>query len=102
MHGPVALTFPLLLWLGGPLSTGLLLGRRVHRGAFTIVWTTTFSIGSFGDPVFPVDDRVFGAQAGILAFHRALVLAALFAEAANEAALMEGEARLQEALRLAV
>src|SRR5262249_26030140 len=70
--------------------------------ALTIVWTTTFGIGYFGDPTLAIGDRILGAQAGILAVSLcALVLAALFAERRqNEAALMEGEARLQEALTI--
>jgi PAS domain S-box-containing protein len=68
--------------------------------ALTIVWTTTFGIGYFGDPDLPIADRILGAQAGILTTSLCtFVLAALFAERRqHEAALTEGAARLQEAL----
>jgi PAS domain S-box-containing protein len=96
---PIALLFPLLLWLAARC-------RPVFDAAaafiisLTIVWTTTFGIGVFGDPAVPIGDRILGAQAGILAVSLcAFVLAALFAERRqHEAVLTESEARLQEAL----
>src|SRR6516164_8903049 len=62
-------------------------------GAFivsiTIVYTTVFSIGHFGDPSIEIADRILGAQAAILVVAlSAYVLAALFAER------RESEARL--------
>jgi PAS domain S-box-containing protein len=68
--------------------------------ALTIVWTTTFGIGYFGDPGLPINDRIEDAQASILTTSLCtLVLAALFAERHHhEAALSEGAARLEEAL----
>jgi PAS domain S-box-containing protein len=96
---PIALLFPLLLWLAARCRP-VFAAAAAFIVALTIVWTTTFGIGYFGDPSLPIADRILGAQAGILAASLcALVLAALFAERRqNEAALMEGEARLQEAL----
>jgi PAS domain S-box-containing protein len=96
---PIALLFPLLLWLAArcrPVWASV----AAFIIAFTIVWTTTFGIGHFGDPSLPIAERIVGAQAAILtASLCAFVLAALFAERRqNEAALMEGQARLQEAL----
>jgi PAS domain S-box-containing protein len=96
----IALLFPVLLWLAARC-------RPVFDAAaafiisLTIVWTTTFGIGLFGDTNFPIADRILGAQAGILAVSLcAFVLAALFAERRqHEAVLMESEARLQEALK---
>jgi signal transduction histidine kinase/ActR/RegA family two-component response regulator len=68
---------------------------------FTIVWTTTFGIGIFGDSKLPVDERILSAQATILAISFGiLVLAALFSERRlHEVRLLERETRLQEALR---
>jgi hypothetical protein len=68
--------------------------------AFTLVCMTTFGIGYFGDSTLSPDQRIMGAQASILAISLcALVLASLFAERRHhEAALFEGQARLQEAL----
>jgi len=96
---PVALLFPLLLWLAARCRP-VFASAAAFIVALTIVWTTTFEIGRFGDPSLAISDRILGAQAGILAVSLcAFVLAALFAERRqHEAALMEGEARLQEAL----
>lgn len=96
---PIVLLFPLLLWLAAR-------GRPVFAAAaafivaLTIVWTTTFGIGYFGDPDLPIADRILAAQAAILTTSLCtFVLAALFAERRqHEAALSEGAARLQEAL----
>jgi signal transduction histidine kinase/CheY-like chemotaxis protein len=69
--------------------------------AITIVWTTTFAIGIFGDSSLPIDERILSAQAAIMATSfGALVLAALFSERRlHETTLMEREYRLEEALR---
>ena len=96
---PVALLFPLLLWLAArcrPLFA--------EAGAFlvslAIVWATTFGLGVFGDPTVSMQDRILSAQAAILGVaFCSFVLAALFAERReHETVLMESEARLQEAL----
>jgi PAS domain S-box-containing protein len=96
---PIALLFPLLLWLAARCRPAFA-AAAAFIVAFTIVWTTTFGIGIFGDASFPIAERILTAQAGILAVSLcALVLAALFAERRqHETVLMESEARLQEAL----
>ena len=96
---PIALLFPLLLWIAARCRP-IFASAAAFIIAVAIVWTTTFGIGHFGDPDLPIADRIFAAQAGILLVTLcAYVLAALFAERRQqEAALMEGEARLQEAL----
>jgi PAS domain S-box-containing protein len=96
---PIALLFPLLLWLAARCGPAFA-AAAAFIVALTIVWTTTFGIGYFGDPDLPIADRILGAQAGILTTSLCtLVLAALFAERrGHEAALSEGAARLQEAL----
>ncbi len=96
---PIAALFPLLLWLAARCRP-LFAAAAAFIAALTIVWTTTFSIGIFGDAHFPIAERILSAQAGILAVSLcAFVLAALFAERRqHEAVLMESEARLQEAL----
>jgi PAS domain S-box-containing protein len=95
----IALLFPLLLWLAARCRP-VFAAAAAFIVALTIVWTTTFGIGYFGDPSLPIAERILVAQAGILAASLcAFVLAALFAERRwNEAALRESEARLQEAL----
>jgi PAS domain S-box-containing protein len=96
---PIALLFPVLLWLAARCRP-VFAAAAAFIVAFTIVWTTTFGIGIFGDPSFAIADRILGAQAGILAVSLcALVLAALFAERRrHEAVLAESETQLQEAL----
>ena len=77
---PITWLFPILLWLAArcrPAFSAI--------GAFivsmSIVWTTVLGIGFFGDPSFPITERVMGAQTSILVVVlSAYVLAALFAE----------------------
>src|SRR5467141_2460359 len=96
---PVALLFPILLWLAARCRPVF-----AAAGAFivslTTVWTITFGIGHFGNPGLPIGDRILDPQAAIVAFTLyAYVLAALFAERRqHEAVLEESETRLQEAL----
>jgi signal transduction histidine kinase len=85
---PIAWLSAMLLWLAARC-------RPVFgaAGAFivsvTIVCTTVFKVGHFGDPGLPIDDRILGAQASILVVAlSAYILAALFAER------RESEARL--------
>jgi signal transduction histidine kinase len=71
--------------------------------AITIVWTTIFAMGVFGDLQLSIEQRVLGAQATILSITLgALVLAALFSERRlHESAILEREARLQDAWKSA-
>ena len=96
---PIASLFPLLLWLAARCRP-VFSATAAFLVALTIVWTTTFGIGIFGDATFPIGERVLSAQAGILAVALcAFVLAALFAERRkHEADLTSSEGRLQEAL----
>jgi PAS domain S-box-containing protein len=96
---PVALLFPILLWLAARCRP-VFAAAAAFIVSLTIVWTITFGIGHFRDPGFPIDDRILGARAAILGFALcAYVLAALFAERRqHEAVLEESAARLQEAL----
>jgi signal transduction histidine kinase len=85
---PAAFLFPVLLWLAARCRPVF-----AAAGAFivslTIVWTTIFGIGHFGDADSPIKDRVLEAQAVILVVTLgAFVLAALFSER------RESEARL--------
>jgi PAS domain S-box-containing protein len=96
---PVALLFPLLLWLAARCRP-VFASAATFIVTLTIVWAITFGIGYFGNPALAMDDRILGAQASILGIALcAFVLAALFAERRQHAAvLQESEARLQEAL----
>jgi len=96
---PIAALFPLLLWLAARCRP-VFAAAAAFIVALTIVWTTTFGIGYFGNPNLPIGDRILSAQAGVLTTSLCtLVLAALFAERRQqEAALSEGAIRLEEAL----
>ena len=91
---------PLFVWIAArvrPAFTAV----ATFMCAITIVWTTIFGVGLFGDSRVPLEERVLSAQATILATSfGALVLAALFSERrTHELALLERELRLEEALR---
>src|SRR5882724_10754988 len=96
---PFALLFPLVLWLAARCQP-VFAAAAAFVVALTIVWTTTFGIGYFGDPDLPIEDRIVSAQAGILTTSLCtLVLVALFAERRQQgAALSEVAARLEQAL----
>jgi PAS domain S-box-containing protein len=96
---PVALLFPLLLWLAARCRP-VFASAAAFIVSLAMVWAITFGIGHFGNPRLSIDDRTLAAQASILTVALyAFVLAALFAERRlHEAVLEESEARLQEAL----
>jgi signal transduction histidine kinase len=87
--GPVALLFAPLLWLAARCRP-VFASTAGFIVSLSIVWTTTFGIGYFGNPGLSMADRVFGAQASILLVTlSALVLAALFAEIRDKRRLAE-------------
>jgi C4-dicarboxylate-specific signal transduction histidine kinase len=88
---PITWSFPILFWLAARCRPAF-----SAAGAFivsmTIVWATVSGIGFFGDPHFPITERVMGAQASILVVSlSAYVLAALFAELRESAANLRRE-----------
>jgi len=91
---------PLFVWIAARLPPAFT-AVATFVCAITIVWTTTFAIGLFGDTRLSINQRILFAQATILATSfGALVLAALFSERRlHEKAILERERRLQEALR---
>jgi len=91
---------PLFVWIAARVRAAFT-AVATFMCAITIVWTTIFGIGLFGDARLPLEERVLSAQATILATSfGALVLAALFSERrTHELALLERELRLEEALR---
>jgi signal transduction histidine kinase/CheY-like chemotaxis protein len=93
---------PLLLWIAARLRPAFTV-VATFICSITIVWTTIFTIGIFGDPHLSIEERVLEAQATILAVSLgALVLAALFSERrSHERAILEREARLQDAWKSA-
>jgi PAS domain S-box-containing protein len=90
---------PLFVWIAARLPTGITTAATFIC-AITIVTTTTFAIGIFGDSRLSFEERIQSAQASILAISfGALVLTALFSERRLQGiALLDREARLQEAL----
>jgi two-component sensor histidine kinase/integral membrane sensor domain MASE1 len=77
---PGALLFPILLWLAARCQP-VFAAAAAFIVSLTVVWATTFGVGHFGDPAFPIGDRILAAQTTIVAFVLcACVLAALFAE----------------------
>jgi signal transduction histidine kinase len=106
--GPVALLFAPLLWLAARCRP-VFAAAAAFIVSFSIVWTTTFGIGYFGNSSLSLPERVLAAQFSILLVTlAALVLAALFAEIrdkrkAAEAALQASETQryLIETERLA-
>jgi integral membrane sensor domain MASE1 len=94
---PVALLFPMLLWLAARCHP-VFAATAAFISGLTIVLATTFSIGFFGDASLPISERILGAQASILAVSFCVfVLVALFAERRlHETALVASGTRLQE------
>ena len=91
---------PLFVWIAARLPPGIA-SAATFICAITIVVTTTFAVGIFGDSHLPLGQRIQSAQASILGISfGALVLTALFSERRlHGIALRDREARLQEALR---
>jgi signal transduction histidine kinase len=85
---PIAWLSPMLFWLAARCRP-VFAAAAAFIVSVTVVCTTVFGIGHFGDPSLSIDDRILGAQASILVVAlSAYVLAALFAER------RESEARL--------
>jgi signal transduction histidine kinase len=71
--------------------------------SLSIVWTTTFGIGYFGNPSLSVAERVVAAQLSILLVALgALLLAALFAEIRDKRRLAEAALHASETQRYLV
>lgn len=97
--GPVAVLLAPLLWLAARC-------RPVFAAAaaliisLSIVWTTTFGIGYFGNPDLSMNERVMAAQVSILLVTiAASLLAALFAEIRDKRRLAEAALRASETQR---
>jgi signal transduction histidine kinase len=85
---PIAWLFPMLLWLTARCRP-VFAAAAAGIVSVSVVSTTVFGIGHFGDPSLPIDDRILLAQSAILFVALStFVLAALFAER------RESEARL--------
>jgi signal transduction histidine kinase len=97
--GPVALLFAPLLWLAARCRP-VFAAAAAFIVSLTIVWTTTFGIGYFGNPALSMAERVMAAQVSILLVTiGALVLAALFAEIRDKRRLAEAALHASETQR---
>jgi PAS domain S-box-containing protein len=95
----VVLAFPLLLWVSVRCRP-VFAAAATFVVALTVICSTTFEVGHFGDESIPLTDRILAAQTLVLAAALlVLVLAALFAERSrSETALKQSKDRLQLAL----
>jgi signal transduction histidine kinase len=97
--GPVALLFAPLLWLAARCRP-VFAAAAAFIVSLSIVWTTTFGIGYFGNPGLSVAERVLAAQVSILlVVLGALILAALFAEIRDKRRLAEAALHASETQR---
>jgi signal transduction histidine kinase len=97
--GPVAVLFAPLLWLAARCRP-VFAAAAAFIVSLSIVWTTTFGIGYFGNPGPSATDRVLAAQVTILIVTvGASVLAALFAEIRDKRRLAEAALHASETQR---
>jgi signal transduction histidine kinase len=97
--GPVAVLFAPLLWLAARCRP-VFAAAAAFIVSLSIVWTTTFGIGYFGNPGLSMADRVSAAQFSILLVTiGASVLAALFAEIRDKRRLAEAALHASETQR---
>jgi signal transduction histidine kinase len=97
--GPVAVLFAPLLWLAARCRP-VFAAAAAFIVSLSIVWTTTFGIGYFGNPGLSIEQRVGAAQLSILLVTLgASVLAALFAEFRDKRRLAEAALHASETQR---
>jgi signal transduction histidine kinase len=97
--GPVAVLFAPLLWLAARCRP-VFAAAAAFIVSLSIVWTTTFGIGYFGNPGLSMAERVQAAQVSILLVTiGASVLAALFAEIRDKRRLAEAALHASETQR---
>jgi signal transduction histidine kinase len=97
--GPVAVMFAPLLWLAARCQP-VFAAAAAFIVSLSIVWTTTFGIGYFGNPGLSMNERVVAAQFSILLVTiGASVLAALFAEIRDKRRLAEAALHASETQR---
>src|SRR5689334_2265844 len=97
--GPVAVLFAPLLWLAARCRP-VFAAAAAFIISLSIVWTTTFGIGYFGNPDLSINERVLAAQVSVLLVTiGASVLAALFAEIRDKRRLTEAALRASETQR---
>jgi signal transduction histidine kinase len=97
--GPVAVLFAPMLWLAARCRPVFAAGAAFIV-SLSIVWTTTFGIGYFGNPDLSMDERVTAAQVSILLVTiGASVLSAAFSEIREKRKQAEAALRASETQR---
>ncbi|KRR03482.1 hypothetical protein CQ12_26000 [Bradyrhizobium jicamae] len=97
--GPVAILFAPLLWLAARCRP-VFAAAAAFIVSLSIVWTTTFGIGYFGNPTLSMEERVVAAQVSILLVTiGASLLAALFAEIREKRRITEAALHASETQR---
>ena len=97
--GPVAILFAPLLWLAARCRP-VFAAAAAFIVSLSIVWTTTFGIGYFGNPILSMEERVVAAQVSILLVTiGASLLAALFAEIREKRRITEAALHASETQR---
>jgi signal transduction histidine kinase len=97
--GPVAVLFAPLLWLAARCRP-VFAAAAALIVSLSIVWTTTFGIGYFGNPDLSMNERVLAAQVSIfLVSIGASALAAAFAEVREKRRLAEAALHASETQR---
>ena len=97
--GPVAVLFAPLLWLSARCQP-VFAAAAAFIVSLSIVWTTTFGIGYFGNPTLSMEERVLAAQVSILLVTiGASLLAALFAEIRDKRKIAEAALHASETQR---
>ena len=97
--GPVAVVFAPLLWLAARCRP-VFAAAAAFTVSLSIVWTTTFGIGYFGNPALSIDERVLAAQVSILLVTAgSSLLAALFAEIRDKRRTAEAALHASETQR---
>ncbi|MBR0691683.1 ATP-binding protein [Bradyrhizobium lablabi] len=97
--GPVAVLFAPMLWLAARCRP-VFAAAAAFIVSLSIVWTTTFGIGYFGNPALSLEERVLAAQVSILLVTiGSLLLAALFAELRDKRRVAEAALRASETQR---
>jgi signal transduction histidine kinase len=97
--GPVAVLFAPMLWLAARCRP-VFAAAAAFIVSLSIVWTTTFGIGYFGNPALSLGERVLAAQVSILLVTiGSSLLAALFAEIRDKRRIAEAALRASETRR---
>jgi signal transduction histidine kinase len=97
--GPVAVLFAPLLWLAARCRP-VFAAAAAFIVSLSIVWTTTFGIGYFGNLGLSMEERVVAAQVSILLVTiGASLLAALFAEIRDKRRITEAALHASETQR---